>query len=309
MKKAFSLCMSLSMIAFAADYFPLGKGNIWNYSYESRSTIVYPNAPTTNESGSVTWEALTGLGNSVFMLYYIKETRSCTRRTSFNDTQTFYDSVFSPPRVTLDTIVFRQGVVLIDTGRIADSTKNAISFSGADCPVAVHNPQKPLPVELGIEDTAVQFNGSNLACKKTIPSGCSCYENLNAWSFILADTIGPVEVSITRCPGLAGTGYLEKRQLLSREYPTAVGHNSVAISRINRTTIVFNSGRINIALPLCRSSKVSATLYSASGRKIRQYSGRTAGTVSWSIGPVPQGIYLVRIKTETGSVSKKIYVH
>ena len=308
MKKTFFLCVSLAMAAYAADYFPLNKGNVWNYSYESRTTVVYPDAPTTCDSGSVKWEALNGLGNSVFMLFYIKETLSLTRRTSFNDTQTFYDSVFSPARVTLDTVVFRQGVVLTDTGRVSDSIKNAISFSGANCPVTIHDPEKPLPVELKIEDTAVQFNGSTLACKKTISSECGCRDNINAWSFIMADTIGPVEVSITRCPGLVGTGFLEKRRLLSREYPTEVRPSHPGLSSDKQISVVYRSNRIFCETPFGLSHQVSVTVYSASGRTIGRFSGRAPGTISWNTGIVPQGIYLVRIKTAAGSVSKRVYV-
>ena len=306
MKKAFFLCLSLVLTAAATDYFPLGKGNAWNFSYESRFTVVVPDAPTTHDSGSVKWEVLYGLGNSVFIQYDVMETRSLTRRTVFNDTQTIYDSAFSPPRVTIDTIVFRQGVVLVDTGRIFDSVNNAISFSGADCPVTIRDPEKPLPAELGIEDTTVQFNGATLACKKTIPSECSCLD-INAWSFVLADSIGPVEVSITRCPGLAGTGFFETRRLLSREYPSAVMPSRSDVSQNRQISVLYRSSRIFCEIPSGISNQVSVTVYNASGRTIKHFSGMSPGTMQWNIGSVPQGVYLVRVRTEAGSVSKKIY--
>jgi hypothetical protein len=309
MKNVLLIFLSLAMAAAATDYFPFGKGNVWNYSYESRFTVATAEMPTTRDSGGVRWEVLNGLGNSVAIQTYILQTYSLAHRTYsvYPDTQPVYDSVFSPPRITVDTIVFRQGVVLTDTGRIFDSTTNAISFSGADCPVTIHNPEKPLPAELGIKDTAVQFNGSTLACKKTIPSECSCLD-INAWSFIIADSIGPVETSITRCPGLIGTGFFETRRLLQREYPTAVRFSSSDISQDRQISILYRSNRIYCKTPSGLSHQLSVTVYNASGRKIKHFSGMSPGTMQWNIGSVPQGVYLIRVRTAAGSVSKKIYV-
>ena len=117
MKKSLVLCFAFAVTVLAQDFFPLTIGDAWNFSFESRTSVVIPEAPVTFDSGSVRWEVLYSEGSSVSMLMYVLEKRSLVRRRQMQNGQTVYDSVFSPSRVTLDTIVFREGVTPFDTGR------------------------------------------------------------------------------------------------------------------------------------------------------------------------------------------------
>lgn len=305
MKRCLILCIAPAIIC-AADFFPLAQGNGWTFSYESRSTVIIPNSPITHDSGAVRWEILYGLANSVVIRTYILETRTLCRRAFFNDTELVYDSIYSPPRTILDTILLQQGVALTQTGRTSDSIKNVISFYSAECPVALHDPAKPLPAELEIKDTAVHFNGSTLSSKKTIPSECSCLDG-NAWSFVLADSIGPVEISISRCPGLAGTGYSETRRLTSRTFPASIGENPSVATRSRGIGITVSKRGIGVTQPLGAKYPISIALFDAAGRVINKYSG-IPGSLLWNTESITPGIYILRGKTRAGSVMQKILV-
>jgi hypothetical protein len=306
MNRFLFLCIAPAIVC-AADFFPLDQGNGWTFSYESRSTVIIPNSPITHDSGAVQWKILYGLANSVVIRTYIQETRTLSHRTFFNDTELVYDSIYSPPRTILDTIVLQQGVALTQTGRTSDSIKNAISFYSAECPVALHDPAKPQPAELEIKDTAVQFNGSTLSCKKTIPSECSCLDG-NAWSFVLADSIGPVEMSISRCPGLAGTGYSETRHLISRTFPASIRENPYAPTRSRGTGITVSKRGIRVTQPLGAEYPISIALFDAAGKVMKKYSGIPSGPFMWNSESMTPGIYILRGKTRAGNVTQKIWL-
>ncbi|MBN1130783.1 MAG: T9SS type A sorting domain-containing protein [Chitinispirillaceae bacterium] len=302
MKRHLFICI-VPALTFAADYFPFERGNAWNFSYESRISIVVPNPPTTRDSGSVRWEISSVLGNSISLRILIRQTRSLARSTVFGGPEPGYDSTFTPPRVTVDTVLFTQDVAASDTGRTRDSLQNAVSFSGIGCPVAFHDPEKPLAAALVIHDTVIRFAGSDRSCIATIPPECSCRDN-NAWSFVLTDTIGPVGVAITRCPGFVGTGYFETWRLTSREYPAPVRSGGSTAPCNDRILIVAHHDLVRLTLP----GPASVAMCSVSGRTIKRFATTSSGTVTWNVASLPQGVYLLRVATEAGSIGKEIFL-
>jgi hypothetical protein len=304
MKKAVFVSLALATTALTKDFFPLAIGDAWDFTYNSRSGQVSPDAPITLDSGTVRWEVMYGVGNSAYMFMYMLEKRNLVRHNQVLKSQIIFDSLFSPPRVTLDTIVFKEGVSLVDTGRIRDSIINAVSFSTASCPVAVHDPSKPVPAELGIKNTSVEYKGSTLACIITTPSYCSSV-GTTAWSFILADSIGPVEIEIS--PNAPGADYYEKRYLLSREYRVPAVNRPGAGRKADGITVVFHAGNIRLIQPR-GPTPVSGVLYNASGRKVRTFSEISSGTGTWNTKLLPHGVYLLDCKTGAGTFAKPLFL-
>jgi hypothetical protein len=305
MKKSLVLCFAFAATAWAQDFFPLTIGDAWNFSYESRTSVVIPEAPVTFDSGTVRWEVLYGEGSSVSMLMYVLEKRSLARRRHVQNAQTGYDSVFSPSRVTLDTIVFREGVAPFDTGRVRDSIINAVSFSTGTCAAAIHDPLKPVPANLGIKDTVIEYKGLSLDCIATVPSLCSSLGTA-IWSFILADTIGPVEISLS--PGAPGANYSEKRYLVTREYHTPVKNSTVIAAQVNEIAVTVNTGNIRVIQPHGQPRPVSGILYNVSGRMVRTFPRQMAGAVAWNIKSLPCGMYLLAIETMHGNMAKPLFL-
>jgi hypothetical protein len=303
MKKSLVLCFTFAATAWTKDFFPLNIGDAWNFSYESRTAAVIPEAPVTFDSGSVRWEVFSIEGSSVSMLMHVQEKRSLDRRRQMQNGQTVYDSVFSPSRVTLDTMVFRQGVAPFDTGRVRDSIINAISFSTATCAAAIHDPLKPVPANLGIKDTVIEYKGSSLDCIATVPSLCGSMGNTK-WSFILADSIGPVEIAIS--PSAPGSDYFENRYLLSREYDTPVKNSTVITKRADGIVVAIRAGRIRLTQPHDRSMPVSGILYSVSGRTVRTFPRQMAGAVAWDTKFLPSGMYFLAIETVNGNMAEPL---
>ena len=307
MKRLVLVSLALAATALAKDFFPVCcTGDAWNFTYNSRTGQVSPDAPVTLDSGTVRWEVLYGMGSSVSVITHVLEKRSLVRHSQVQMGQTVFDSLFSPPRVTLDTIVFREGVAPFDTGRIRDSIINAVSFSTASCPAAVHDPAKPVPAGLGIRDTVVGYDGASLACITTAPPECGC-RGIKAWSFVLADAIGPVEVSISLCPGIDGSGYWEKRYLRSREYRTSVKNGTVAAKQGTGVAVAVHAGNIRLIQP-SGPTPVSGVLYNASGRKVRTFSEISSGTGTWNAELLPQGVYLLYGKTTSGKFTKPLFL-
>jgi hypothetical protein len=305
MKKSLVLCFTFAATAWTKDFFPLNIGDAWNFSYESRTAAVIPEAPVTFDSGSVRWEVFSIEGSSVSMLMHVQEKRSLDRRRHVQNAQTGYDSIFSPPRVILDTIVFRQGVAPFDTGRVRDSIINAVSFSTATCAAVLHDPTKPVPAALIVKDTVMEYNGSSLDCIATVPSLCSSLGTA-IWSFILADSIGPVEIAIS--PSAPGSDYFENRYLLSREYDTPVKNSTVITKRADGIVVAIHAGHIRLTQPHGRPIPVSGILYDASGRIVRTFPRQMAGAVAWDTQSLPFGMYLLNIETTYGNMAKPLFL-
>jgi hypothetical protein len=286
--------------SFAADYFPVEPRNAWTFSYMSVSMPVIPNPTTTKDSGTVKWEIVENRNVEMVNIYTVNLKHSLVRRTmTLSDSSVKYDSVFSPPRITIDTVVLRERV---------DQT--GIGFSNATCAFAVHDPTVAMPPELSSKDTTVSFDGSPVAGKKMVVSECSCLDAKYAYSFTLGPAIGPVEAYITTCPTLAGSSYRETWKLISREYPTYAlsGNASPVVCR----TVAVNqsSGRIHCSLNLAFPSPVHIGFFDVKGRLIKTlFTGKLNAGVyrySWNLPVKTVGIALLRMRTGEESRCIKI---
>lgn len=305
---AIVLASGALLSAAAADYFPVETGNAWTFSYVSTSMPVVPNPPTTRDSGTVKWEiyrlwqpptlasnATLSTLNEAIMIVGVIQTRSLVRRTLTQTGASGYDSVFTPPRTKIDTISLSDNFPL----------SNEICFPGDTCPFAVHDPTIAMPVGLSSKDTTVPFVGSLLpiACKKMIVSECSCLHKWYSYSFTLGPTIGPVEASITQCPGLAGVAYQETWKLINREYPTAVLKGNAPHAGLKAVAASQSSGRITCSMRLGYSSQVHIEFLDVKGRLIKTlFKGSlNAGAYlySWNSPRKTANIALLRVRTGT----------
>jgi hypothetical protein len=290
--------VSGSILYAATDYFPIQVGNAWTFSYVSIAAPVIPNPPTTKDSGTVKWEIVSnGMLEPLteeILLVGVKQTRSLVRRTLTNsEPPGDYDSVFTPPRMIIDTVRFWQPLLV--------SNAIPISFETDTCPFAVHYPTVAMPTGLSSKDTTVSFQGAPVAAKKMIVSDCSCLKERYLYSFTLGPTIGPVEAYITMCPNLAGSSFKETWELISREYPITISRASTPSVLLEAATANQSLGRIFCSLDLGYSSLVQIEFLDVRGRLIKTlFKGNlNAGAYrySWNIPTKTVGIALLRVRT------------
>jgi hypothetical protein len=280
------------LAAAAADYFPVQERNTWTFSYVSTGAPVVPNPPTTRDSGTVKWEIVENRNVEMVNVYTVNLTRSLVRRSMWPSdcTSVRIDSVFYPPRKTIDMVVLKE--------RIDEA---GIGFSPVSCAFAVHDPTASMPAGLSSKDTTLSFQGTAIAGKRMIVSECSCLNAKYAYSFTLGPAIGPVEAYITMCPNLAGTSYRETWKLISREYPTSSLRGNSPPAALTSVAVNQSSGRIACSLNLGYSSPVHIELLDVKGRLIKTFYKRNlnAGVhrYSWDIPTRTCGVALFRVRT------------
>jgi hypothetical protein len=288
-----SVLTSVSLLtAAAADYFPVQERNAWTFSYTSISMPVVPNPLITKDSGTVKWDIFENRNVEMVNVYSVNVTYSLMRRTQTRSDTTLSDSVFSPPRTTIDTVIL--------TERIDQA---GIAFSAATCAFAVHDPTTTMPAELSSKDTTVSFQGTAIAGKKMIASDCSCLDKWYSYSFTLGPAIGPVEADIRLCSGVVGGSVTETWKLIDRDYPTAVIKGNVTPDACTTVAAEYSSGRITCSLNLGYPSPARIEVLDIKGRLIRPlFKGNlTAGShrYIWSIPTKISGIAMLRIRTGT----------
>jgi hypothetical protein len=278
--------LAATSLAFAADYFPLEKGNSWTFSFVSTTMVVIPNPPTTRDSGTVKWEVALKYGRDDPLMTLMVRTRSLVRHAITGGVVGNFDTTYSPPLVTVDTLTIEE-----------HAPWNGLFFSGDTCSFAVHDPAGPMPAHLSLKDTSVPYGRAIIDGKKTIPSSCSCYKNI-LWYFVLADILGPVEAYLTWCPGMAGTSYHETWKLVSREYPAAVKNGPVSLLKDRGIDISQTFGQMVFSLQSRSHGKeaVSAAIFTISGREIARIAA-AADKIIWNPESAPAGTYVIQVKS------------
>jgi hypothetical protein len=306
------ICSLVITGSFAGpDYFPIKTGNTWTWSYASRSAAVVIDPAVTFDSGTVCWEVLdphfSGGGNLVSP---VKQTKSLFRRT-LRWIAEVHDTILASPIISIDTIVFKQGIVTVDTlVHQADSLRNAISFNTATCPVAVHDPAGSLPVELTVKDSVI-FIGSGSAVagilgKKVSSRECSC-DRGTLWSFFLLPDLGPREAYISVCPGMVGASYSETRKLISYSFPKTAINEKRQVTRLPEMKITKTG--TTLACSFGASVRpYSIALYSVSGRKVARFAAGGSGKYVADAGLVPSGCYVLMARTDGGVYNKKLWM-
>jgi hypothetical protein len=286
----------------ADDYFPIEVGNAWNFSYVSTISPAVPNPPTTKDSGTVKWEVFSNvtlrpsIGSEEILIIGIKQTRSLIRRTMTNSEPSGgYDSVFTPPRTTIDTIKFTQSLLA--------PIATPISFENDTCPFAVHYPTLAMPPNLSSKDTTVSFQGSSIAVKKMIAPWCSSQlKDMRLYSFTLGPVIGPVRAYVTPL-WIAGVSLNETWQLINREYPTAVLKGNAPHAALQEIDINQRLERFSCSLNLEHESPVNISLLDVKGCLIKTlFKGNLnagAHQYLWNSPTKATGVALLRVQTRS----------
>jgi hypothetical protein len=286
----------LAACTFAApDYFPVEKGNRWTFLFSSTSSVVIPSPPVTYDTGTISWEVLARVSAGGKDDYPIREVRNLIRR--YRTGSLPFDSVFSPARVTVDTIVV--------TGA---PLANDLSFKDAACASMVHDPALALPSGLTIKDTTVPYGQATVNAVKTIPTACGCSKS-TLWTFCAAQTIGPVELYLSRC-NIAGTSFHETRKLISREYPTGIQTRSAGIWQPEMIGISVASRRIVCRFGTALPGKTTLLLCDAQGRVIQRYvfqnPGAGAPEVRIPLSMVRGGVAVLFLQSAGTATCKKL---
>ena len=235
------------------------------------------------------WDIFENRNVEMVNVYSVKQTRCLIRRTQTRSDTSFYDSIYSPPQTTIDTVILTERI-----------DQPGIYFSTATCAFATHDPTAAMPAELSSKDTALSFQGAALAGKKMVVSECSCLDKWYSYSFTLAPVIGPVEAAISLCSGVVGGSVTETWKLISRGYPTGV----VKGDALPAVAADYSSGHITCSLNLGYPSPVRIEVLDVKGRLIRQLFKGNLGAgfhrYTWSIPIKTRGIAVLRIRTGTG---------
>jgi hypothetical protein len=221
----------------AVDYFPAKVGNYWLFSYGSSSggwgSIVV-------DSGSIKWEIRSIIATKSYpsqVTAMIEQTRNLLRRT-FTPGQIItgspgYDSVYSPPRITRDSLYLHW----LEPG-------NAITRDSDTCSIMAHDPAGALPAgTLIIRDTSVLYGGNSISAKIIDPSPCrggmqQCDEP--NW-LITAAGIGPVRY-FNRSPSCLMDAYWSETWKLLQ---TNAGGSAVDQGRRNAYMSIITQRRLN----------------------------------------------------------------
>jgi len=190
MMMGYALCAGAVLSAWGAgDYFPAKVGNYWLFSYRSSSGGWGSNAV---DSGTVTWEIRSIIATKSYpaqVTAMIEQTRALAHRKFTPGIMVppglpGYDSVYSPPRITRDSLRLRW----LEPG-------NAITRDTDTCFIMAHDPAGTLPAgKAVIGDTSVIYGGNPVSATIIDPSPCrsgmqQCEEP--DW-FVTAAGIGPV---------------------------------------------------------------------------------------------------------------------
>ena len=146
----------------AIDYFPVETGRSWVFSYVD--FCGHSGGGTTKE-GSIRWtigsKTVRNTLNGASVVKVIQKNELKRKKYSYLDRANNYDSLFDPPRVSVDTLTF------IDSANVCIET--------ATGRILVHDPQMLVPGKYCIIDSSLVINGSILACVIPIDTPCGLH--------------------------------------------------------------------------------------------------------------------------------------
>jgi hypothetical protein len=259
MKLRLSAIMLLifSTAPFAAgDHFPIAQGETWLFSYADRRGGW---GSVDLDSGTVSWRMLavatdgTAPGK-VTTTVMIRRTISQSRK-SFKPgrtTEAAYDSVFSPPRISLDTVFVTGG-----------SQETGVAFKGDTCWSFVHDPNATPPAgKLMIRDTVVSYKGNATAASIIDQSPCRSRYSDRAFYITVRD-VGPVEYHSSSSYLLVDESWQTDWKLIEAGVSTVAPDKPAAAAgplhlSIRRKEVLFEGW-------VSRPGKLVASFYTVSG--------------------------------------------
>jgi hypothetical protein len=212
----FITVVSTATLIVHADYFPFEEGYYWEFSFTSN---IGGMISSTMDSGTVEWEVIAVAELETFPVQYeisIEQKRHLSRRKvdSYWEPVPAYDSTFSPPRTTVETLVVH-GVDGV----------NGLTMGDDSCWSFIHDPEGDVPGDMvELTDVKVWYGGDSLGAVRVDPLPCRdpnypgngqpYLSVFGPYYFSLADDIGPAGFYAASSPLLMDAYYAEQWILL-----------------------------------------------------------------------------------------------
>jgi hypothetical protein len=260
MKSRFFAIISLSFVSVvfgAGDHFPIAQGNSWLFSYVKSSGGW---GSVRSDSGTMQWQMLAVSNNAA------PDTATAAIRRIFNLCRTkynpgslpeggvgmAYDSVFSPPRPSLDTIYIKSGNL-------------GVTFKGDTCWSFVHDPKGSLPSgRVSVRDTSVPCMGNTAAASIIDQSPChSIYDDLKF--YITVQGIGPVEYHNHSSAYLMDAFWSEDWKLITTNVNTSVKPRTKPVAAAHSLRMVMFGKDVIIEGLVARTGKLTVSFYNVKG--------------------------------------------
>jgi hypothetical protein len=186
--KFFTAILAAYSLSTAIDFFPLETGRIWRFNYKEFAG--HSGGGTTKE-GSIQWtinsQTVRDPGKGSSNVRIIQKNELKRKKYSYSDKVNDYDSLFDPPRVSIDTLTF------VDSANVC--------IDAATGRILVHDPQKSVPGNYCVMDSSLEVNGNELSCVIPVDTPCGLNPNsepktarhLEYHYFFQNQTLGPVK--------------------------------------------------------------------------------------------------------------------
>ncbi len=243
----------------AGDHFPVAQGNSWLFSFVKSSggwgTVI-------TDSGTMEWrmQLVTNSSSGLSAAITVKRTYNHCRKIYRpggrlpGGSEVAYDSVFSPPRVSVDSVTI-----------ISGNQDNGVTLQGDTCWSFVHDPQGSLPAgRLSVRDTAVSCMGKTASAVIIDQSPCRA-RFAEPVSYITVKDIGPVEYHLHSSPDLMDAFWAEDWKLISTNFTTPVKIQNTPRARSESPRLVRRGNNVILEGLVSAPGKLRGAFFKVNG--------------------------------------------
>jgi hypothetical protein len=248
--------LGVSASLAAGDHFPIAQGKTWLFNYIDKrggwGSVI-------TDSGTVSWRMQQVTTDGIAPGKVTTTVSICRTfgqiRKSFRPGRTSeaaYDSIFSPPRTSVDTVYVA-----------SSNQETGVLFKGDTCWSFVHDPKATLPGgKLSIRDTVVQYNGQATAASIIDQSPCRS-EYSDQSFYITAKDIGPVEYRNTSSEHLMDAFWATEWKLV--EVGASIMPRGKPVAAAGSPCMIREGKRLFFEGPVGRTGKLVASFYNVNG--------------------------------------------
>jgi hypothetical protein len=267
MKFRFFPIIVLSFVAtiFAVgDHFPIAQGNTWLFSYvKSRGgwgTVI-------KDSGTVQWQMQLVTNDSVTTTITILRTFNLCRniytpgpRELEGGGGTAFDSVFSPPRTSVDTLYIT-----------SSNRETGLGFKGDTCKAFVHDPKASLPTgSLSVRDTLLPCMGKMTSASIIDQAPCrNIYADQEL--YITVQDIGPVEYHNHSSPYLMDAFWEADWKLITTNVATSIKIRKSPVALATSMRLLKQGKEALFEGLVSKTGKLIGSFYTVNGAMIGKF--------------------------------------
>jgi hypothetical protein len=177
-------CLVLAVVSIAcvtfADLFPAREGNWWRYSFTTDTGLA---GASKFDSGTVQWQVIqNSQGNDTYWITILQQRNLVRSKTTLvTYPPVIFDSLFNPPRSTIDTLML--------TGKY---TSNGLVINNDNCYPLIHQPLCWTTVPCTLNMVAIAYHGKSITGYIVDPVACPLPACSPQITFTQADGIGIV---------------------------------------------------------------------------------------------------------------------